>query len=257
MTQTRWFRFKPARELWFVLLSWVLVTSTLYLSFQVITLERVAAQFITFGFLCIVLFGILVPVVWSTFVKKRPLSGLGIKKDKLVISILLCFVFAVVQYFLTLRTLALPAFQTLLPLVVMSLAVGLYENIFYRGWVQLRMEECFGIIPGVVLSAVIYCFYHVGYGMAANEFLLLFVIGLVYSTIFRFTCNIFILYPFLTPAGGLYSNMKDGLQMPFEATYGFLLVIGLSVAGLIIINLLSETMKVGAGRFPHNEKRRF
>ena len=129
MTQTRWFRFKPARELWFVLLSWILVTSTLYLSFQVITLKRVAAQFITFGFLCIALFGILVPVVWSTFVKKRPLSGLGIKKDKLVISILLCFVFAVVQYFLTLRTLTLPAFQTLLPLVVMSLAVGLYENI--------------------------------------------------------------------------------------------------------------------------------
>jgi len=245
MTQTKWFRFKPTKELWIVLLSWVLVTSTLYLSFQVITLERVAAQFITFGIICIALFGIFVPVVWSAFVKKRPLSSLGIKKDKLAISILLCLVFAVIQYFMTLRTLTLPAFNALLPLVVMSLAVGLYENIFYRGWAQLRMEECFGIIPGIILSAVIYCFYHIGYGMAANEFLLLFVIGLVYSTIFRLTCNIFILYPFLTSSGGLYSNIEDGLQMPFEATYGFVLVIGLSVAGLIIINILSKKMKVG------------
>jgi len=246
MTQTKWFRFKPAKELWIVLLSWVLVTSTLYLSFQVITLKRVAAQFITFGIICITLFGIFVPLVWCTIVKKRSLSSLGIKKDKLAVSIVLCFAFAVIQYFMTLRTLTLPAFHTLLPLVVMSLAVGLYENIFYRGWVQLRMEECFGIIPGIILSAVIYCFYHIGYGMAADEFLLLFVIGLIYAAIFRLTCNIFILYPFLTPSGGLYSNIKDGLQMPFEATYGFILVIGLSAVGLIIIGKISKKMKTEA-----------
>lgn len=85
---------------------------------------------------------------------------------------------------------------------------------------------------------------HVGYGMAANEFLLLFVIGLVYSTIFRMTCNIFILYPFLTPSGAIYTNIKDGLQMPFEATYGFIFVIAFSVVGLIYINRVSKKLRL-------------
>jgi len=43
-----------------------------------------------------------------------------------------------------------------------------------------------------------------------------------------------------------YSNIKDGLQMPFEATYGFILVIGLSAVGLIIIGRLSKKMKTEA-----------
>jgi|GEM_PF-3355133 len=43
-----------------------------------------------------------------------------------------------------------------------------------------------------------------------------------------------------------YSNIKDGLQMPFEATYGFILVIGLSAVGLIIIGKISKKMKTEA-----------
>jgi membrane protease YdiL (CAAX protease family) len=140
-----------------------------------------------------------------------------------------------------LRTLTLPELSELLPLIVMSLAVGLYESVFYRGWVQLRMEESFGIIPGIVISAVIYCFYHVGYGMTPSEFPLLFIVGLVYSAIFRLTRSIFIIYPFLTPMGGLYTNIKDGLHMPFEATYGFIVVLVMSIAGIAAINMLRNT----------------
>lgn len=37
----------------------------------------------------------------------------------------------------------------------------------------------------------------------------------------RITCNIFILYPLLTPSGALFAIVQDGLRKPFEATYGF------------------------------------
>lgn len=244
MNRTKLFKFKPTKELWVVLLTWILVVSTFYLSFQVITTQRVAAQFITFGILGIAILGVFVPVAWNTLIMKRPLSSIGLKKDKLAISIGLCLVLSMIQYFLTLRTVSLPGLNELVPLATMALAVGLYENIFYRGWVQLRMEEYFGVIPGIVLSAVIYSLYHIGYGMRIDEMLFLLVIGLVYSSIFKITSSVFILYPLLTPTGAIFTQIKDGLKLPFEATYGFVDVIVLVVVGLIVINRVFKKQKL-------------
>lgn len=108
MNGARLFSFKPTKELWIVLLYWVMVVSIFYLSFQIITIHRVAAQFITFGIVGITIFGILVPVTWSTLIMKKPLASIGLKGDKLVISIGLCLVFPIIQYFLTLGTISLP-----------------------------------------------------------------------------------------------------------------------------------------------------
>lgn len=236
MTNTRWFKFEPSKELWIVLLSWILVVGTYYLSFQVITTQRVAAQFITFGIIGIMLLGIIAPAAWNCLVMGRPLSGLGISTDKLVLSVALGLILTAVQYYLTLRNIELPEIMELIPLATMALAVGLYENIFYRGWIQLRMEESFGILPGILLSSILYSFYHIGYGMAPGEMLFLFLIGVIYSTIFRLTANIFILFPFLTPTGAMFTQIKEGLNLPFPATYGFVDVIVLAILCLFFIN---------------------
>ena len=248
MKISKWFKFKPAKEILVVLLSWIMVVSVFYIAFNVITTQRVALHFITFSIVGITLLGVLVPVAWNTLIMKRPLSDIGIKKDKLILSIILGVVLSVIQYFLTINSIGVPGMIELLPLITMALAVGFYENIFYRGWVQLRMEECFGIIPGVILSAVIYSLYHIGYGMPLSELITLFIIGLVYSSIFRLTSNVFILFPFLTPTGALFSQIKDGLSIPFEATYGFLDVILLLVAVLVIVKKISKSKKTLAFR---------
>lgn len=236
MNGSRLFKFKPERELLVVFASWILVTLTFFISFRIITTQRVAAQFITFGILGIALFGVLLPIVWNTLVMKRQLSAIGITKEKLLVSLLGGFILSVVQYFLTLRTIPLPGAVELIPLVTMALAVGLYENIFYRGWIQKRMEQSFGIIPGIIVSSVLYALYHIGYGMSMDEMLFLMIIGLVYSTIFRLTSNIFILYPLLTPMGAVFSQLKEGLKLPFPATYGFADVIALMVIGILFIH---------------------
>jgi membrane protease YdiL (CAAX protease family) len=114
--------------------------------------------------------------------------------------------------------------------------------------VQLRFEESFGIIPGILLSAVIYCFYHVGYGMAGSEYLTLFIIGFIYSTIFRLTSNVFILFPLLTPMGAIFTNIKEGLTIPFEAIIGFSLVIFFAIMGLVTIhNVYKKRLQKTAG----------
>lgn len=240
---SKWFKFKPSKELFAVLLSWIIVTSIFYIAFNVITTQRVALHFITFGIVGIAFFGILAPVIWNTIVMKRPLSDLGIKRDKLVISIVLCIVFSSIQYFLTIKNIEIPSLVELIPLITMAVTVGLYENIFYRGWVQLRMEESFGILPGILLSAVIYSLYHIGYGMPISEMFTLLIVGLVYSSIFRITSNIFILFPFLTPSGAIFTQIKDGLTLPFPATYGFADIIVFCVIVLVVIHKKAKARK--------------
>ena len=238
------FKYNPRKELMAVLVNYILIVAMFYVSFQIITIKNVAAQFITFGILGILLLGVMTPALYSTLIMKRSLSVLGIKKEKFLFSVGLCFAFSLVQYFMTLAKLELPEFMSLVPLMSMLLAVGLFENIFFRGFVQMRFEESFGIIPGIVISAALYCLYHIGYGMEGSEFLILFAIGLIYSTIFRLTTNLFILYPVLTPMGALFTNIKEGMIIPFEATIGFTLVMILAIGGLLTIHKVYKKQQI-------------
>lgn len=238
------FKFKPTKEIFVVLASWVAVVSAFYLAFNIFTTKMVALNFITFGVIGITLLGIAAPVLYTVLVRKRPLSDLGITKDNLVVSIVLGLAFSIVQYFMTLRNIEIPSMAEFTPLVTMSLAVGLYENIFFRGWVQRRMEEYFGAIPAILLSAVIYALYHIGYGMGTGEMVTLFIIGLVYSTIFRLTSNIFILYPFLTPTGALFSQLKEGLRLPLQSILGFADVIIVCVILLVFVSRIGKGKRV-------------
>jgi hypothetical protein len=55
----------------------------------------------------------------------------------------------------------------------------------------------------------------------------------VFGAMFRLTKNVLVLWPFYTPMGGFYTTFKDGLVLPFEATYGFVVVLmlmGLAIA---------------------------
>jgi membrane protease YdiL (CAAX protease family) len=138
----------------------------------------------------------------------------------------------------TLATLQITSGRSLVPLIALALTVGLFEAIFFRGWLQLRFEEAFGAVPGLVLAALAYSLYHIGYGMEAGELIFLFFLGITFGAIFRLTKSIFVLWPLYTPVGGLFTNLRDGLSMPFEATYGFVLTLALMVGGLVLASRL-------------------
>ena len=86
------------------------------------------------------------------------------------------------QFALTLTRLNYPSLETWLPLLVMAITVGLFEAIFFRGFLQNRLEAAFGIVPAVALAAALYGLYHVGYGMGWEEIEFLTGLGVVYAT---------------------------------------------------------------------------
>lgn len=225
---------RPKLDTLVAILSYALVVAGLFIAFQVFTTERMAANFITFGPVTLAGFGVAVPVFYTVLVRNRLLVDLGITTQNLIPSLILSLLLGWDTFRNTLGNLDVVWGLQIVPLVVMALAVGLFEAIFFRGWLQLRFENAFGLVPGLILGALCYSLYHIGYGMNFDELLFLFGLGLTFGAFFRLTKNIFVLWPFYTPIGGLYTNLSEGLQMPFEATYGFLLTLGIMVVVILI-----------------------
>ncbi len=115
----------------------------------------------------------------------------------------------------------MPSFDKVLPLIGLAIAIGFFEAFFWRGWVLLRLEEAFGLIPAILLGSVLYALYHIGYGMPMSEIAFLFIIGVLYAVTFRITKNIFLLWPFFQPMGQMVTLLKDGLALPVLAFVGF------------------------------------
>lgn len=236
LPQLRWstfFTWKPDRDLIAVLVSWLLVTGTLYTATVIVGQEVWGgmAYFFLYAVLGAGLLGVGLPLYWTVVVRGRPLADLGLTTRWLGISLILQLVFAALQYAGTLMGQPLPGLDRLLPLVALSLAIGFFEALFWRGWVLLRLEESFGLVPALLLGAALYALYHIGYAMPAGEIFFLFFIGILYALAFRLTKNIFILWPVFQPMGQLVTLINDGLELPLISALGFVEVL----AGMFVL----------------------
>lgn len=229
-------RFQPNKDLAIVALSWLLVVGSLYTANFIVGLEPLGGMgyFLVYAVIGATLFGIGIPLYWMVVVRRRPLSDLGITRRNWVLSLVLQLVFAALLYFATLRVTPLPSFEVLLPLLALTLAIGFFEAIFWRGWVLLRFEEAFGIIPAILLGSALYALYHIGYGMGTSEIVFLFFIGILFAVAFRLTKNILILVPLFQPMGQLVTLINDGLTLPLGASMGFMMVLALMLALVVL-----------------------
>jgi len=220
-------RWKPSKDLLVVALSWILVVGALYTATVIIGSDVWGgmAYFTLYAIVGALLFGVGLPLYWMVIVQKRPLSDLGITTRLLVPSIILQLVFAALQFMGTLAKTQLPPFEEFFPLVALALCIGFFEAFFWRGWVLMRLEESFGMIPAIILGSALYAAYHIGYGMPSDEMIFLFFIGIMFAVVFRLTKNIFILYPIFQPMGQLVTLIKDGLRLPLLASVGFIEVL--------------------------------
>jgi membrane protease YdiL (CAAX protease family) len=217
-----------------LLVSWIAVVTALYSATVLVgtVLWGGMAYFFLYAVLAAGIFGVGLPVYWTVIVRKRPLSDLGITGKWLWISLGLQIVFAVAQYAVTLAGKPLPGVQSLLPLLALSLTIGFFEAVFWRGWVLLRLEEAFGIVPAILLGSAFYAAYHIGYAMPLSEIIFLFFIGVMYAVAFRLTKNIFILWPLFQPMGQFFTLTQEGLDLPLLASLGFFEVL---IAMLVLV----------------------
>ena len=210
---------------------YIMVVGGFLLSFQVFGIDNVLGLFLSFG--AAMLVGSVGPIVYTVWIRQRPLGALGIGLGNWRLTASLALVFAAVQFALTLARVDYPSAQTWLPLLAMALVVGLFEAVFFRGFIQNRLEAAFGLVPAVAIAAALYGLYHVGYGMGWSEIGFLAGLGIVYAVAFRVAGSILVLWPLLTPLGSLCNQLQAGdVVLPLESILGFANVFGLMVAAL-------------------------
>lgn len=200
------------------------------LAFTMFTVANVLGLFLCFG--AGLVLGVAGPVLY-TVRRRRPLSDVGLWLGNWKAAVILGLVLSAIQFAITLFGYTLPAPVDWVPLLVMSLTVGAFETIFFRGFVQTRLTASFGQVPGIALAAALYAAYHVGYGMGAEGMPFLFGLGVVYAVAFALVRNVLVLWPLLTPLGSFFNNLNSGdIELPWEAILGFADVLGLMVAAV-------------------------
>jgi membrane protease YdiL (CAAX protease family) len=189
-----------------ILVMYVGVVGVFYVAFQVFTQQRVLGLFICYA--AGLLLGVVGPVVYTVWVRGRPLANLGLRLDDWRATVALGLGLALVQFFLTLYGYDLPSRAVdWVPLAVMSLMVGLFEAVFFRGFIQARLSAMLGHAIGVPVAAALYALYHVGYGMGGHEMVFLFGLGVVYAVAYASAQNILVLWPLLIPMGTFFNNL--------------------------------------------------
>jgi len=208
------------RDLAAVGLLYAAVVGLLSVAFLVFTTDRTAGLFISFALG--LLLGVIGPVVYTAR-RGRPLSSLGLGAHNWRATLALGLLLAGIQFALTLNGYDLPAAaEAWVPLLLMSLVVGVFESVFFRGFVQGRLEASFGIAPAVAGAAALYALYHVGYGMGPTEIVFLLGLGIVYAVAYRLVGNLLVLWPLLTPLGSFYNNVDAGdIELPWASVIGF------------------------------------
>jgi membrane protease YdiL (CAAX protease family) len=201
---------------------YVAVVALFKVAFGVFGTGQVAGLFIFFGLGMLV--GVVGPLVYVVWIRHRSLSSIGIGLHNIRSTAALALVFGAVQFSVTLWGYQLPAPVDWIPLLLMSLTVGFFEAVFFRGFVQGTLERSIGVAPAVIAAAALYSLYHLGYGMGPSDMLFLFGLGVVYTAAYRITANVLAIWPLLTPLGGFFSQLKAGEMtglLPWVSMLGF------------------------------------
>lgn len=217
----RWFRAEvDRRDMAAIAGSYVAVVGLFRLAFDGFGTDRVAGLFLSFA--AGLLTGVAGPVIYTVWLRGRSLHDLGIGGHRLRPTIALGLLLAAVQFAMTLWGYDLPEPVDWVPLLVMSLVVGAFEAVFFRGFIQGRLEASLGTAPAVGGAAILYSLYHVGYGMGGEEMGFLLGLGVLYAIAYRLVDNVLVLWPLLTPLGAFFNNLEAGdIELPWASIAGF------------------------------------
>ena len=116
------------------------------------------------------------------------------------------------------------------------LVAGIFEMTFIYGYLRASFEKAFGIIPAILLTSAFYSFHHAGF---QPEFLHLFLVGLMYCSVYYITQNLLIIFPFFWGVGALWdvivsSEAGDEIKN-LESFIIALVILALSAIWIFII----------------------
>ncbi len=104
-----------------------------------------------------------------------------------------------------------------LPIAVLPLVMTtFFEEFFFRGFVQMRLEKQFGSAAAVVASGLLFSLYHLGYPgfRSAGDLALLLAVGIGFALAFRLSGNNFFVAYFVNLPNAFLTYLFKQEQFP-------------------------------------------
>lgn len=206
----QFFDWQPSKETLVAFITGITVIflSVLMLPFDVNSWLRIAIHDI--GMICLV--GILLPLL---YIQRSGLSftdfGLTLRKWYIFVPINLglgALLLSIFIYWVPPNGMEFD-FNTLMTISVI-LCTGVFEVIFFYGFLRTVFEKAFGMIPAILLTGVFYSFHHIGF---QPEFLRLFFVGVMYALIYRTGNSVLLIYPFFWGVGAVYDVLIQSREV--------------------------------------------
>ena len=194
------------------------------------------ANIILRDILMILVLGFFFPLYFTIIENKKSVSVLGIHKKKIVISLAINIISAIMLFvmFISGNTETIMFSKNSFFAITYILVAGVFEMVCIYGFFRYEVERTFGIIPAIIMTAAFYSLHHAGF---QPEFLKLFFVGIMYVSVFYITKNIFSIFPFFWGVGAIWDvliNSEAGKQIENIQSFYIAILMLISMLGICI-----------------------
>jgi membrane protease YdiL (CAAX protease family) len=199
--------------------------------------EVAAVAFLFVGVVALNALAWAMPAMWMTVVVYHLVFAVGL----CVVGVGLAL--AVVTVTPRLGNIAMPSvggLATLVPAMCMS---TMFEEVFFRGYLQTTVRRGFGVIPALGCSAVAFSIYHVGYGPEWREPSMLVqmtLVGLMFAAAYQLTASVLTSFTLNLPHA-IVTFLERGEYFTIEAALMSLLALAIGSGWLAYAGRLQRT----------------
>jgi hypothetical protein len=228
----KWFRWEPGTDTLLAVASDVAMWA-IYFANSHMGAGNGVARMVVFVILGTLLLDMVFPAWYVLRVRRDPLTELGITANRwwvaLITSAVLCLMLP-------------PGFKqavashpevSVVPHLIYN-GIILWEPFFVFGWLQLRFERAFGIIPGIVLSAIGIAAYHLG-TFPISGVVAMVVFGFVDAIAFRISRNLLSMFPFTWALASGIGTLQGGLAFGWDLVALYSIVLAIQVTAIAIM----------------------
>ena len=224
-------RWRPRGDTAVALLTAVVMVFLYYANTRV---QSPAFSLLVFVILTNGVLNVLFPAYYVLVLRREGLDQLGITRQWWWLALLLSVVISVLFWPQLQSVVAQQPDTDLLPLLLAN-GLILWEPFFVYGWLQLRFERAFGIIPGIGLAAVCFGAYHLGtFPLSGVGSLVL--LGVFFGVLFRMAGgNLLALWPLTWAVTSSIGVLEGGFGLGWSdiAAYALLLIVQVAAIALM------------------------
>ncbi len=190
-----------------------------------------------FGLVGNVVLGVLFPVYYLLRLRGERPDELGITTRRWWLAALLSLALSAISW-LGLVRIPLQPGASLLPQILVN-GLMLWEPFFVFGWLQLRFERAFGMLPGILLAGIAMGAYHLGtFGLSGV--LIMVVFGISFVAVFRVTRNLLSMWPLTWAICASIGTLSGGIFFHWSEVFIYAMILAIQLVGITIIAMLAR-----------------